>query len=250
MDAVLGQGGTMGALMRAHPWERTPLGPLASWPQSLNSSVSICLASRFPMIIFWGPKLAQLYNDAYVPILGSKHPESLGQAADACWREIWDVIGPMLHQVLDRGQATYSDDLLLVLERNGFREECYFTFSYSPIRDESGGVGGVFCAVTETTGRVVGERRLAVLRDLGERTMTATSAAEACAQAAEVFARHRDDVPFALLYLLDADGRTARLTACAGLEPGLDLSPAVLGLDEDGPRWPLREAAASGRAVA
>ncbi|NUR91472.1 MAG: hypothetical protein HOY71_45995, partial [Nonomuraea sp.] len=105
MDAALGQGGTMGALMRAHPWERTPLGPLESWPQSLNSSVSICLASRFPMIIFWGPELAQVYNDAYVPILGSKHPGSLGQPADQCWREIWGVIGPMLCQVMERGQA-------------------------------------------------------------------------------------------------------------------------------------------------
>ncbi|MEV4397728.1 SpoIIE family protein phosphatase [Nonomuraea sp. NPDC049607] len=250
MDAVLGAGGAMGALMRSHPWERTPLGPPESWPQSLTGPVGICLSSRFPMIIFWGPKLAQLYNDAYVPILGGKHPGSLGQPADECWREIWDVVGPMLHQVLDRGQATYSDDLHLVLRRSGYAEECCFTFSFSPIRDESGGVGGVFCAVTETTGRVVGERRLAVLSDLGERTMTATSAAEACAQAAAVFARHRDDVPFALLYLLDADGRTARLAAAAGLEPGGALSPATLLPDEgESTCWPLREAAEKGRVV-
>ncbi|MFB4278019.1 SpoIIE family protein phosphatase [Nonomuraea sp. MTCD27] len=241
MDALLGEGGSMGALMRHRCWQGTPLGPMAGWPQSLRSSVGICLSSRFPMIIFWGPELAQLYNDAYVPILGSKHPAALGQPAEECWREIWDVIGPMLRQVLDRGQATYSDDLLLITQRFGFREECYFTFSYSPVRDESGGVGGVFCAVTETTERVVGERRLAILRELGQQTLAATSAAEACADAAAVFARSLAEVPFALLYLLDAGGRTATLAGAAGLPPGHPLSPITVDLD--GPAcWPLAAA--------
>lgn len=164
-DGVLMGGGEMGALMRAVDWSVTPLGPVADWPQSLRTAVSICLASRFPMLIWWGPDLVMLYNDAYRPILGAmKHPAAMGQRGAACWPEIWDIIGPMLTGVLTHGEATWSEDQLLLLDRNGYVEECYFTFSYSAIRDESGGVGGVFTAVTETTARVLSERRLRTLR--------------------------------------------------------------------------------------
>ncbi|MEV0587865.1 SpoIIE family protein phosphatase [Nonomuraea sp. NPDC050310] len=228
LEAVFAAGGKMGALMRELDWSATPFGPAEDWPQSLRSSLSICLASEFPMIIFWGPHLAQVYNDAYLPVLGAKHPASLGQAARECWHEAWTVIGPMLEQVLYQGKATYSTDLLLILQRSGFAEECYFTFSYSPIRAESGGIGGVFCAVTETTERVVTERRLALIRELGERARSATTAAEACARAAGVLSGHPADVPFALLYLLDGD--RARLAGTAGLPPGGRLSPREVDL--------------------
>ena len=109
--------------------------------------MSICLNSRFPMLVWWGPELVMLYNDAYRQLIGGKHPAALGQPGRECWPEIWHVIGPMLDAVLARGEATWSEDLMLPLERKGFAEECYFTFSYSPIRDEAGEVGGVFCAV-------------------------------------------------------------------------------------------------------
>jgi len=141
-------------------WEARAAGGASSWPQSLKTALSICLESRFPMILFWGPELVQFYNDAYVPILGSKHPRAYGQRAQDCWPEIWDEIAPMLHKVLQTGEATWSDDLLLRIDRSGTIEDCYFTFSYSPIRDENG-IGGVFCAVTETTARVVNEREQA-----------------------------------------------------------------------------------------
>ncbi|MCK2215549.1 hybrid sensor histidine kinase/response regulator [Actinomadura sp. ATCC 31491] len=240
LDAVLAAGGSMGRLMRARDWAATPLGPMDGWPQSLRSSLSICLASEFPMVIYWGPRLATLYNDAYRPTLGVKHPRSLGQPADECWAEIWPTIGPMLEGVLTRGDATYSHDLLLILQRAGFREEGYFCFSFSPIRDESGGVGGVFCAVTETTERVVGARRLALVRELGERsTAAASSAAAACAWAAGVLARNPYDVPFALLYLLD--GEHAELSGATGLVPGGPLSPARVALSGGGP-WSLAAA--------
>ncbi|NRQ33914.1 SpoIIE family protein phosphatase [Nonomuraea sp. NN258] len=242
MEATFATGGTMGAIMRDHVWEETPLGAVHTWPQSLRSSVSICLTSRFPMIIYWGPDLTVLYNDAYAPILATKHPWALGRPAHECWAEIWDVIEPMLSQVLHRGRATYSDDLLLILHRSGFPEECYFTFSFSPIRDETGGVGGVFCAVTETTQQVISARRLATLRALGERTATVDAAADACAHAAQVFARNTNDVPFALLYLLDEDGQHARLAGSSGLAPGGGLSPPALRLQvsaEEVCPWPL-----------
>lgn len=147
-EHVLAGGGEMGQFMREQDWAATPLGPVSSWPQSLRTAVSICLASHFPMLIWWGPEFVKLYNDAYRPMLGTKHPQALGQRGKDCWPEIWDIIGPMLEGVLARGEATWSENQLLPLERNGYTEECYFTFSYSPIRVESGGIGGVFTAVT------------------------------------------------------------------------------------------------------
>ncbi|HSU82728.1 MAG TPA: PAS domain-containing protein, partial [Thermoanaerobaculia bacterium] len=167
----------MGALMRSIDWARTPLGPIERWPQSLRTSISICLSSRFPILVWWGLELVMLYNDAYRPMLGAtKHPRAMGRPGREVWPEVWPIIGPMLEGVLARGEATWSDDQLLLLDRNGFLEECYFTFSYSPIRDESGGVGGVFCAVTETTGRVLGERRLQTLRALAEQAIQGKTA--------------------------------------------------------------------------
>ena len=151
----------MGARVRALDWSKTPLGPISKWPQSLKTSVSTCLNSRFPMLIWWGPELVKIYNDAYRPLIGSKHPWALGCPGREVWPEIWNVIGPMLEQVTGRGEATVSEDLLLLLERDGYAEECYFSFSYSPIRDELGRVGGVFTPVIETTERVIGARRSA-----------------------------------------------------------------------------------------
>ena len=169
-------GGEMGALMRAHDWSTTAVGPVEQWPQSLCTAISICLNSRYPMLIWWGPELIMLYNDAYRPILGSaKHPRALGQRGQECWPEIWSIIGPMLEGVLQRGEATWSDDQLLLLDRNGYLEECYFTFSYSPIIAEES--GGIFTAVTETTARVLSERRLRTFRELGARVGEATACA-------------------------------------------------------------------------
>src|SRR5690349_1992305 len=132
--SCLAGGGEMGAHMRALDWRVTPLGDVEQWPQSLCTAVSICLNSRYPMLIWWGTELIMLYNDAYRPILGNtKHPHALGQRGQECWPEIWDIIGPMLAGVFHQGNATWSEDQLLLLERNSYPEECYFTFSYSPI---------------------------------------------------------------------------------------------------------------------
>jgi len=249
-DSVL-TGGEMGALMRALDWSATPLGPVSDWPQSLRTAVSICLASRFPMLIWWGPALVMLYNDAYRPILGAtKHPAAMGQRGRECWPEIWDVIGPMLTGVLARGEATWSEDQLLLLDRNGYVEECYFTFSYSPIRDESGGIGGIFTAVTETTERVLSERRLCTLRALAGAAEARTTE-EACRRAMDALAENSAGIPFALLYLLDADGSVARLAGTAHLAPDTPASPTIVPLDGD-PRdvgWPLARVVATGEAV-
>jgi signal transduction histidine kinase/CheY-like chemotaxis protein len=145
------------APLETFDWKSSAFGPRERWPESLSIAAGICAESRFPMILFWGEDLIQFYNDAYVPILGDKHPGAFGQSARECWSEIWDQVGPMLHTVLHDGAATWSNDLLLPIETAGVRRERYFTFSYSPIRDGDA-VAGVFCAVTETTERILRER--------------------------------------------------------------------------------------------
>ncbi len=216
---VLAGGGEMGALMRKTDWARTTLGPVESWPQSLRTAVSILLHSRFGMYIAWGPQYAQLYNDGYRPILGAtKHPDALGSVASLTFGESWHIIGPMFDEVR-RGNATGSDDWMLPLDRNGYLEECYFTFSYSPIRDESGGVGGVHVTVTETTRRVLSERRLRLLHALSEAAAGKRTADEVVATAITSLSRATEDVPFALFYVPTGRARELRLAGSFGIAP-------------------------------
>jgi PAS domain S-box-containing protein len=242
MEPMLARGGVAGALIREHDWAGTPVGVMEAWPQSLRTALSVCLLSKFPMFVFWGPDMVQFYNDMFVPVMGSKHPAGLGQSARECWQETWDLVGPMLNGVMAGGEASYFDDLPVTLERSGHTEECYFTFCYAPVHDEAGNVGGIFGTVSETTARVVGERRLNILRELSDIARAVDSAAEVCAHAADVFAKHPIDVPYALLYLLDADGANARLAAASGLLADDPLRQPVIRLADDGP-WPLAKAA-------
>ena len=232
-------GGEMGKLIREMDWSLTPLGRVEQWPQSLRTAVSICLNSKFPMVIWWGPELRLIYNDRWRPILGeNKHRRALGSPGREIWPEIWDVIGPMFESVMNTGEATWSDDGLLLVNRYGYIEEAYFTWSYSPIRDESGGIGGVFTAVSETTGRVVGERRLKTLRDLGEHSLEeAKTAEQACHTAATTLAENLYDFPFALIYLLDQDSRQARLFEVVNLAAGTKASPATVAIGAGDDVW-------------
>jgi len=148
----------MAARVRAFDWASTPLGPPQQWPQSLRIAVGICLNSRFPMFVWWGPQLINIYNDGYIPMLGKRHPAALGKPAQPTWQEIWHIVGPQAEAVMQRGEATWNERVLLVMERHGYTEETWFTWSYSPIPDEQGGIGGLFCAVTEDTARVMAER--------------------------------------------------------------------------------------------
>ncbi|HEY5676756.1 MAG TPA: ATP-binding protein, partial [Myxococcales bacterium] len=214
----------------------TPLGPISRWPQSLRITVSTCLNSRFPILVWWGPEMVKLYNDANRVILGSKHPHALGAKGREVWPEIWNIIGPMLEGVLQRGEATWSEDILLPLERKGFPEECYFTFSYSPIRDESGGVGGIFTAVTETTQRVLGDRRLRTLRELASATLETRTAEAVCAAAVATLSRN-SDLPFLALYL--REGERTRCMGVAGLADSSSREEA----------WRVEEAARTGRPI-
>ena len=244
MDAVVAAGGELGRLTRAFDWSSTPLGPISKWPQSLQSALSICLSSRFPIVMYWGPELTVLYNDAYSQILGHKHPSALGRPCRVVWAEIWDTIGPMLEQVVATGIATWSDDLELRLERSGEPEETYFSFSFSPVRVESGEVGGVFTAVVETTHRVLSERRLRVLTGLGEAAFGGRTMAEAARLCVDAM-RDTRSVPFALLDLADEEGQ-ARLLAGTGLAAESRLHAPSVPLDDPGAPWPFAGVAATG----
>jgi signal transduction histidine kinase len=147
-----------GRLLLSTDWAATPLGPMERWPQALQIAVSICLNSRFPMFVWWGPQAINIYNDAYAPVLGKRHPRAFGAPAQETWSDIWDVVGRQREAVMKRGEATWNERVLLVTERNGFPEDTWFTWSYSPIYDDDGSIGGMFCACTEETGRVLAER--------------------------------------------------------------------------------------------
>ncbi len=237
----------MGARMRALDWARTPLGAASGWPQSLKTVVRVMLDSRYAMWMLWGPELTFFCNDAYLPTVGIKRDWVLGARSDKVWEEIWPDIGPRITHVLENGEATWDEGLLLFLERSGFSEETYHTFSYSPVYDDHSRIAGMLCVVTEVTERVIGERRLRVLRDLAARAAGMESVQEACDRLIGVLGEDAWDVPFACLYLLDEDAANARLAACAGAVPA-PLRRESVALDDASFPWPLATVVASGEA--
>ncbi len=245
----LAGGGDMGALIRSFDWGQTALKNPDTWSPALRMMVRILLANRFPLLLWWGPEYVQIYNDPYRPIPGAKHPKSLGQPAQECWSEIWHIIGPLIDTPFNGGPATWIEDLELEINRAGFFEETHFTVAYSPVPDETAprGIGGVLATVHEITEKIVGQRRVMALRDLGS-AAEAKSAKEACANAAASLAKCTKDIPFALLYLTSADGREARLAAASGVGMSCDMAPEVISLhkgNEDG-TWPLEAARRTG----
>ena len=238
---VSGVAGEMAARIRAKDWSATALGPADRWPQSLRTATSICLESGFPMLVCWGPELVMLYNDGYVPVLGAKHPNALGQPLLECWAEIRDMIGPMFRGVTETGRAVYANDLMFPLCRHGFTEECYFTFSYSPIREENDRVGGVLVTCTETTRHVLSERRMRTVRDLAARASHANTDAAAWRGAQEVLARNPFGMPFVVLYSMD--GSVARRVGLCGLRPDSPAAPERIDLHAASSGWPVLLAA-------
>jgi len=218
----LAGGGETGALMRSLNWSSTPFGAPDDWPQSLQSAVSICLGTKYPIAIYWGPELALIYNDAWSDIPGEKHPWALGRPGREVWPEIWDTIGPLFESVQATGEGVWQEDQLLPMHRHGYTEECYFNFTFSPIRGENGGVEGIFNAVVETTFRVIGERRERTLRELAERVASARSEKEVFALAVDVLGEKPEDLPFCLLFSLPQGEGVAELVASSGYEGVID----------------------------
>jgi signal transduction histidine kinase/ActR/RegA family two-component response regulator len=239
LDFLAG-GGEVGARLRALNWQDTPLGPPEHWPQSLRTIVRVMLDSRYAMWMLWGPDLTFFCNDAYLPTVGIRRDWVLGARADKVWEEIWPDIGPRISKVLEHGQATWDEGLLLFLERSGFAEETYHTFSYSPVYDDESRIAGMLCVVTEVTERVIGERHLRVLRDLAARATGMETVQQACDRLFAVLAADLLDVPFACLYLIDKASAEARLASHHGEIPEW-LRPAAVSLGS-ADRWRLGDA--------
>ncbi|BCJ39914.1 histidine kinase [Actinoplanes ianthinogenes] len=233
MSDVFAADPEVGQDLAAVDWARTPVGPPEQWPQSLQTAVSILLSSRFPMWMAWGPQLTFFCNAAYRrDTLGRKYPWALGRPASEVWAEIWGDIGPRIQNVLDTGQATWDDSLLLFLERSGYPEESYHTFSYSPLRDDDGVLAGFLCVVSEDTDRVIAERRMATLRDLGSDPSVIRTEQEILDFANQQLERNLRDLPFTLTYLYDETGRP-RLRSSSGIAAD---HPAALGVLTAAPR--------------
>ncbi len=244
---VFAGGGEMGELMRSHDWSKTSLGPVENWPQSLKTGIRIILGSRYPMFIWWGQQLLNFYNDAYIPMLGKLHPKALGESARDVWAELWHALGPLADDVLNEGNPSWNEEFLEIMERNGYREETYFTFSYSPIGNDNGRVEGVFCACTEDTRRVLDDRRLRTVRELGAETANAKTVEEACQICATVLANNPRDIPFALIYLLDGDHQNAQLVSTTNLAIATPVSPSVIKpADETSDCWSINSVLATG----
>ncbi len=237
----------MGDLMRTRAWANTPLGPPESWSPALRMMAGFLLANRFPQLLWWGPQFCSLYNDAYIPILGSKHPWALGRPVSEVWKEIWHVLKPLIETPFHGGPATWMEDIPLEIDRSGFFEETHFTIAYSPVPDETApsGIGGVLATVHEITEKVIGERRVHALRDLGAHSAEAKSAEEACAIVGATLAPFAKDIPFLLLYLLD-EGKTARRAGCVGVDPHDQACPQTIELSvKADAMWPLLAANAA-----
>jgi signal transduction histidine kinase/DNA-binding response OmpR family regulator len=229
----------MGARMRTLDWSSTAIGEPTGWPQSLRTVVRILLTSRFAMWMAWGDELTFFCNDAYLPTLGVKRDWVLGARSDTVWAEIWPDIGPRIQHVLATGEATWDEALLLYLERSGFIEETYHTFSYSPLADDLGKTVGMLCVVAEVTERVIGERQLDLLREMGARLSAASTRTDVMGALQACFGAGVADVPFGLVYLVERDTNQARRTAIHGVKPDTPATPLRLDLDDPAGPWPL-----------
>ena len=201
----LAGGGEMGERIRTFDWTKTPLGTPADWHQSLKTCVRIMLTSPQPMFVWWGEELVNIYNDAYIQVMGDKHPFGLGQNAKKVWNEIWDEIGIRCDIVMQQNRGTFDDALLLVMNRYGYNEETYFKFSYSPIPGDKGPTG-LFCACTEETEKILGERQLNTLQDLSKALSEIKTVDEVYHNTIEILKQNGKDFPFAIIYKLSEDG--------------------------------------------
>ncbi len=228
IESVFAGSGEMATRMRALDWSMTALGPVEQWPQALRTCVRLMLSAGYPMTILWGPDLAYLYNDANVPVVGTKHPWALGRGCREIYPEAWDFVGPLFDRVMTKGEAAVTlADQLFVMHRNNYLEECYFAFSFSPVPDDSGRAGGVLNIVLETTERVLEDRRRPLLRDLASRTAGARTEEEVWRVSAETLGENRLSLPFAFLYEYRPSEHQAYL-AGASVETDEALRPPVV----------------------
>jgi len=229
----LSRGGEMGLRIREYDWSATPLGPVDSWQQSLRSAVSICLNSNFPIAIYWGKDLTLIYNDAWSPIPGNKHPWALGRSAREVWPEIWKDIEPQFQKAFN-GEPGGSKDALLPMYRHGYTEECYFDFTFTPVYGEGGKVEGVFNAVIETTKTILNERQLKTLRNLGNLNAAGKTTTELLIDAGKTLERNNKDFPFGLIYRVNEQAMKAFPVSYVGLNEDQTVFPSIIDLKAPG----------------
>ena len=230
-------------------WRATPLGTIESWPRSLATIVRVVVSSRFSMWMAWGSELTFFCNEAYRrDTLGKKYPWALGRPAREVWAEIWPDIGPRIETVLRTGAATWDESLLLFLERSGYAEETYHTFSYSPLADDSGATAGLLCVVSEDTERVVAERRMATLRDLGSEPASGRDDRDYLRAASRHLEANNRSLPFTLVYLFDDQGDGVELACSTGVAAGHPAAPSRIEPANESACWPVAELA-RGRSV-
>lgn len=237
----LSGGGEMGALIRSMDWSSTPLGPFERWPQSLRTTVSLCLSSTFPILIAWGPERVQIYNDSYRPIAGEKHPLAMGQRFNECWASALPAVGHVVDRA-QQGEGSYIENLRMFLDRYGYLEEAFMTFSFSPIRDESGQVGGLFHPITEVTEKMLGARRTQALRELSARIANAKTVSEAWQVTEQGYAESELDLPFLLFYRFDDSLSEASLEGSVGLTASSAAAPRHVPLQGGAVAWSLAQA--------
>jgi signal transduction histidine kinase len=218
----------MAMQISAFDWSSTAMGPMSEWSTGLLTAMDLCLGSRLCSAIYWGEEHLVLYNDAYSELLGSKHPWALGHTAEEVWSEVFSVIGPLMKHTRVSGEATGADDAAIFLNRSGYVEEFYCSFSYSPLINEFGDIEGVFTMFPETTARVIGERRLRTVQQLGSRTREPRRAHDVLRISAQVFERNKHDIPFSALYLWDDNRTQATLSASSNTLSNGDCLPAKI----------------------
>ena len=233
--AVFDGPGEVRGRLRSVDWAATPLGAVDAWSPVLRTMVRSCLNSGFPILIHWGPEYVAVYNDAFAALLGGKHPAALGRPARATWPEAWDRFAGGFDRVMRQGRTLDAVDEQQIMHRNGYPEEVYFSYSHSPITDVDGSTAGVLSVAAETTAKVLYERRMRVVRELGTMSATASGSAEdTCRAVLAVLGTARQTMPFAVAFLTGGE-RCARRVA----EYGLAADAAIPGITEHrgGFRW-------------
>ena len=240
-----GAGGPAKKALAAADWSESPVGPPESWDPALKTAAGMCLPSSIPMNILWGDDLVQIYNDEFSVIMGDKHPAAMGRPTRESWSETWETSEPLYRRVLENGETIHRKNVLFPVRRHDYLEEAYFTVSYSPIYDEMDTIRGILVSGLETTETVMSDRRVETLNALLTTLQVTGSDPQL---AVDALAENTHDLPFVLLYLLDASGQKASLAACNGLEVGGPAAPLLIALDGKGP-WPLSHVSGSGKSL-
>jgi PAS domain S-box-containing protein len=224
-------GGMMGKLIARQDWSNHKLGAMADWPQSLKLTLTMCLNSPFPMAIYWGKELFTFYNDSLAPLAGNKHPGALGKPAKEVWSDIWPLISSPTKKALRKGEGTIAKKMLLPVSRSGFVEECYFDYTFNPIFNENSVPVGILNICNEITNTVLNQRRYVTYRHLSGRDIVTESPEATCILIANALSESPEDVPFALIYLLNPDGVSLRLAASSAIDEGTSITKSSIKIN-------------------